>query len=332
MSTPAKIRAFTSENFAQLFLQLWQMEDAGVSCVEAVNLLKNQTSPFKQPLTRVQQRLKSGGSIAEAGFRGGLFNAVQRTLIQAGETAGCLSTVYKRLADYYEQKAGRERKIKSRLYLPVFTLAVALFVQPLPDWVGARISAVDYLQLSAGRLLLILTGGFLFLRFPFWLAEGFLSRFKLPFDSLQLHIPGVRNWVIRRQINDFLFILAMLLEAGLPFAQALPQAVDSIKNAALRAYFKPALVRLNQGETVSEILSQVPVMNATTLALLTTGEQSGKLAESLLRVAKLEAQTIQLQNELLAEWLPRLVYLVIALWVGYSILRQWMQIFSAVPF
>jgi type II secretory pathway component PulF len=58
------------------------------------------------------------------------------------------------------------------------------------------------------------------------------------------------------------------------------------------------------------------------LHILSTAEQSGKLAGSLLHIAKLESETISLENEMLAEWLPRLAYVMVALWMAYSILSH----------
>jgi type II secretory pathway component PulF len=56
------------------------------------------------------------------------------------------------------------------------------------------------------------------------------------------------------------------------------------------------------------------------LQVINSGEQSGKLASNLMHFSKLEADTLSLQDEALAEWLPRLVYGVIAAWMAYSIL------------
>lgn len=322
MAASAKIQPIKTEHLAQLFLELWQLEEAGVPSIEAIGILKNQSHCFKNQLNQLHQRLKSGNSIAESGFNIGLFNETQKNLIHAGETSGCLSTVYKQLANYYGEKSTRERKIKSRLYLPVFVLAIALFVQPLPELVGSQITAVEYLHTTLGRLFLILSAGFLAVRLPFWLTEGFLCGFKQIFQQMQLQIPGVADLLIKRQINDFLWVFAMMLEAGLPFSQALPKAVASIQNSVLRSYFNPALAVINQGETVSVALAKVAAINSTTLQIINSAEQSGKLAGSILHIAKLEAETIQLHNEMLAEWLPRLAYVAVAVWMAYSILNQ----------
>jgi general secretion pathway protein F len=46
------------------------------------------------------------------------------------------------------------------------------------------------------------------------------------------------------------------------------------------------------------------------------------LAETLQHFTELDAQTLALQDEALAEWLPRLVYTAIGLWMAYGILSR----------
>jgi type II secretory pathway component PulF len=77
---------------------------------------------------------------------------------------------------------------------------------------------------------------------------------------------------------------------------------------------------LTTGASVTETLAKVPIINATLLQIVNSSEQSGKLASGILHFTRLEADTISLQDDALAEWLPRLVYTVIAVWMAYSIL------------
>jgi hypothetical protein len=55
------------------------------------------------------------------------------------------------------------------------------------------------------------------------------------------------------------------------------------------------------------------------LGIIHSSEQSGKLTSGILHYTKLEAQTLSLQDDALAEWLPRMVYTLIVLWIAYSL-------------
>jgi type II secretory pathway component PulF len=89
---------------------------------------------------------------------------------------------------------------------------------------------------------------------------------------LQLKLNIVANWIIKREVNNFLFILALMLESGLSFADALPKAVASIKNSCLRIQFTPTQKMLATGASVTQTLSTVSVINTLILHVFATSE------------------------------------------------------------
>ncbi|MDD2724708.1 MAG: type II secretion system F family protein [Methylovulum sp.] len=318
MPTTIKPPLLTSDKLARLFLQLTHLEKAGLPAAEAFAMIAKNDPLLRKPLKTMPSRLRKGQKIAEAGYKTGLFDDNQRILVTAGENSGKLAAVYTKLADFYGNDARRRKKMRSRLYLPAFVLILAFFVQPLPALVTAQITLGRYLFDSAGQLLLMATGIALLVKFPSFLTSSqaaLLHRWQLAF-------PPVANWVVERQLNSFYFMLAMMLDAGLAYSAALPQAVASIKNTGLRKQFDPALALMKSGASVGESLATVGSITASTLQIINTGEHSGQLADTLLHFTQIDAQTLALQDEAFAEWLPRLVYTAIGLWIAYGILQQ----------
>jgi len=309
--------SLSAEQLGTLFTQLKQMEAAGLPVAQAFAMLTQTDAELKKTLARMQQQLTAGKPISEAGFRAGIFTETHKTLIHAAESSGKLAEIYGQLAKHYTALAKRIKKAQSRLYFPALTLIIALFVQPLPALVTSQITGFEYLQLSLGRLLVIAFGVFLLVRLPNILRG---LGVETAWHRLQLSIAIVANWLIKRQVNEFLFMLGMMLEGGLAFAEALPKAVSSIKNSGLRADFNSALTMLATGASVADTLARVPHINAKILQIVNSSEQSGKLASGLLHLSQLEAETIALQDDALAEWLPRLIYSAIALGMAYSLL------------
>ncbi|MDD5272038.1 MAG: type II secretion system F family protein, partial [Methylovulum sp.] len=262
---------------------------------------------------------RKGQKIGEAGYRTGLFDDNQRLLITAAENSGRLAALYHNLAEHCSGTARRQKKMRSRLVLPAAVLVISFFVQPLPDLVAARISGGEYLYQSAGRLAIMATGIVLLLKCPRFLVAIGMDRLL---HELQLLVPPVAAWLTNRQLNRFYFMLAMMLDAGLPYSVALPQAVATIDNALLRQEFKPALALLKTGASVAETLATVALIKPVTLQIINTGEYSGQLPDTLLHFTEIDAQTLALQDEAFAEWLPRLVYSAIGLWMAYGILSR----------
>lgn len=306
------------KNLQIFFLQLAQMEKAGLPADKAFGLIADTDKVLTTRLHVIQRHLQAGKSIAEAGFKAGLFNEMQHALLHAVESGGTLAIVYKRLADYYAARAQRLRNIKSRCYYPAILLTISLFLQPLPTLVGGSINGTEYLQLSVGRLLIIVFLISFVFSLPTLLNQIGL---KAVLDRLLLQLPLISKWLIKRQLNDFYLNLSLLLGAGMAFAQALPKAVASIPNSGLRAQFNSALKQVNSGDSVTKVLSTVASIRGTTiLQVISSSEHSGSLAGGLQHVAQLEADNLNLQEDMLAEWLPRLVYAGVVIWIARSLI------------
>jgi type II secretory pathway component PulF len=72
---------------------------------------------------------------------------------------------------------------------------------------------------------------------------------------------------------------------------------------------------------VSESLKTVVyIQNTPTLQIIHSCEQSGRLAEGLRHFAQLTADDLHLQDDMLAEWLPRLIYTGVVVWIAKSLI------------
>lgn len=310
---PSKPSALPAAQLAALFTQLQQLEAAGLPAFQACALLAESSPDLKNPLALMQRQLKAGKPISEAGFRAGIFDGAQQALLRAAETSGQLAAVYEQLAAHYSALSGRINSVRSRLLLPVLVLAIALLVQPLPALVGAQIGVGGYLLLVLGRLAMIAAALFLLVRLP-----GILR--GLGAGASLLNLPVAGRWRVRRQLNEFFFMLALLLESGLAFSEALPGAVATISDAAVRDSFAPALAMLGSGASVAASLAEVKLIDAEMLGVVDSSEQSGRLASGMMQYTQLEAEAIGRQDDALAAWLPRIIYALVAAWMAYSLL------------
>ncbi len=315
---------------ADLYIQLARMEEAGLSSIEAFKHLAELDPRLGTKLSMAAKFLQSGRSIAEAGLRSGLLFGIDLELVKAGEGSGQLAAIYRQLANFYSDKARRLRKIKSRLFLPLTILFLALMIQPIPDLFVGSITVFEYLLSSIGSFIYFILVLYIFWRLPYWLTEGnlrFLGLRRTVFQ-LQLALPTVAQWIVRRQTRDFLQVLGLMLDAGIPILEALPKAAATMKNAILSEQFTKASISIENGMSMTQAFSGIKQFNRTALQLISSGEQSGKLAETLLHFAELEAEAINLQEEMLAEWIPRIIYGVITLWMGYSIVASYIGYFD----
>ena len=322
MTTKNKLKNPSSLSFefqTDIYFQLSRMEEAGLSTQKAVSLLNINSKINKQ---QMQRYLTSGYSITDSGLRAGFFNSQDKDLLNAGEIAGNMGVIYRQLADYYDQKSKRTKKIKSQLYLPSTIFILALFIQPFPALILNEITGLQYLTASFGQIFKTVFFFYAVFKIPLWLTDGplgFLGMGQLVYQ-LQLKLPYLSTWLISRQINEFFRSLALMLKAGIPILEALPKAINTIKNPLLRKQFLPAIVLVSKGQSLTESLTGIREIDRKAIQLLLVGEKSGKLAKTLLRFTKAESEKHGLQEQLLAEWVPRLFYFLVTAWLAHSLI------------
>ncbi len=312
----------TEQTKADIYLQLARLDEAGFSALQAFELLLKTNKKSRAQLQQILRLVKAGKPVADSGYRAGIFSASDKELLFAGEAAGNLGIIYKQLANYYAQKVKRAKKIKSQCYLPLAVLTIALFVQPLPALILNEINGLDYLLISVGRLLKVASLIYILINLPFWLTRGrlqFLGLKNLVY-SFQLKLPFISSWIISRQVNEFLRSLGLMLTAGMPILDALPKSLNTITNPLLRKQFDQVVLATQQGGSLTDALDKVFEVDNQAIQLLLVGEKSGKLAKTMLHYTKIEKEKTDLQEDLLAEWIPRFFYFLVSVWVAFSII------------
>jgi len=306
-----KSQPLPTQDLAQLYLQLSRLESSGIPIQQAMTMI-NQGETGKRAQVALTY-LKRGKPLSEAGARAGLFVGLDATLVKVGEAGGILAEIFRQLGQFYEEKARQARKIKSRLILPVTVLVLAIFIQPFPALFLGKITIGGYLSATLGLIIKLAFIIFVFLHL--W-------------GKLEMNAPYFGRWFVRRRMRDFVQSLGLMLQAGLPILEALPKAV--VENAILRQRLEIISRRLQKGDTFAQALSQVEGINPLAIQLVYTGEETGSLADMMLHYAKLESEEIARHNEMLAEWIPRIVYAGIAAWIAYGILSAGVPM-SVVP-
>ena len=301
---------------AELYTQLAQMEIAGLPFSKAFAIL--QMASVASRVEAARKLTARGVDPAKAGERSGLFTLLESRLIAAALSAGSPAGMYRRLADLYTQRAMQWATTKSRMMMPAFVFLLALFIQPLPQLIGGTVSVGGYLVLAL-RPLLVLVLIFFGCR---WLFALLRDR---PAEALLLQVPMLGPSIVRRNVRDFLESLALMLEAGISMLDALPAALETIEMAPIRRDFAQIAVRVENGATLADALNGLAFLNRSNngvrlIEFVTTGEASGTLPEMLLRHANMETEAINAFARQLADWVPRIFYGLIMLWMAYGLL------------
>ncbi len=305
---------------SRLHLQLAALERAGVPPRQALQALEC-GGEAKARITRARQLLEAGQGWAIAGRVAGLFTVMEAAVIAAAAEGGSPARAHQRLG---EQAAFEDRQLKrmrGRLLLPAFVAFAALVILPLPALVAGSLGPGIYLL----RLLLIVGGVLGLLALGRELlrrqaaAEDWPGRAVM--ESLALGLPVFGSLLARQQVQRFIEYLALLLDCGLPAAEAVRHAASTLRLQCIRVDFEDSVPALQGGHSLQAVAGGWRfVADPTLVGMIGTGEGSGRLPELLARYAKAEADALDSRIDSLATWLPRLVYLLLAVLLAWQLI------------
>jgi general secretion pathway protein F len=307
---------------AKLFAHLAAMEQSGLPADMAFSLL-HLPRAARARVDATRKLIARGIDPATAGRRGGLFGELEAGCLRAALAAGSPAATYRRLADHYAERVALACSIKSAMAVPLFTFVVALFPRPLPALVAGSLAAGGYLLQCIVPLLAAIGIFRLGKRLPHWLAGGAPAELRRQVEHALLRLPLVGAMTLRGNLRDFIEHLAILLEAGVPMFDALPLAEATVGNGMVRAEcarIKPALLA---GATLAQALAALPAIAGDQLvACVRTGEHSGCLPKMLFRYAATETAALSQLHRQAATWLPRALYALFLLWIGWGVLSS----------
>jgi type II secretory pathway component PulF len=299
---------------AELFTQLAQMETAGLPTDRAFTVL--QVANVAAPRLVAIRQLMKRHPLATAGEMSGLFTKLEARLIHASMIAGSPARIYRRLADFYTDRAMQVATMKSQMVMPVAVFLLALVIQPLPGLVSGTLGLLGYLFQVCLPLIVITIVVF---AVRWWLAQ---NKHR---PSPLLSLPIIGKLIIRQNVRDFFESLGLLLEAGVSMLDALPIALETIEVPIVKREFARIAPRVTAGSPFAEAIADLAylgnnVSRDRVAAFVHTGEASGGLSEMLLRHAALETSAINDWMAQLAIWAPRILYGFVMLWMIVSLL------------
>jgi type IV pilus assembly protein PilC len=312
---------------ADFYYQLAQLTGAGLGLMQALEQLKRNPPgrSYRLPITRVLNEISHGFTFTESLERlGGWLPEFDLALLQAGEHSGRLESCLQLLADYYNDRARMARQIIGDLLYPVFLFHFAVFIFAL----------VAFFKASSWTLLFLQTFGILIPIYVFttlliyasqsrrgetW--RGYVEYFLHPIPVLGT---GRRCLALSRLAGA----LEALISAGVTIIEAWELAARACGSPAIKRTILAWRPLVNAGQTPAEVVNasrRFPELFASQYA---SGEISGKLDETLKRLHRYYQEEGSRKIHFVAQWLPRGIYLLVALGIGYFVIRFYLGYFQ----
>jgi len=321
-------RQFTQR--AELYQQLNQFTSAGIPILRALEQVK--ASPpahsFREPLQRLLAELAKGATLAESLRRLDWLPAFDVALLGAGEQSGRLDACFRLLADYYNDRARVARQVIAQLIYPVGLIhfAVFIFLIVLPFARSQFNASLVFLFVRAALVLSPLYGGTVLLIYAMQSKHG--EEWRALVESVLRPVPVLGTARHYLALSRLAAALEALISAGVNIFEAWDLAATASGSPALRravAAWKP---RVTAGQLPSEAVQRCRLFPETFANLYTSGEVSGKLDDSLRQLNRLYNEDGTRKLNAFAQWVPRLVYLLVVLVIAFEIIRFYLGYFN----
>lgn len=318
------------DQFGELYHQTGTMLGSGLTLPRTLELIRDAppAASFRPHLNRVLADLRQGATFSEAlaNVRGWLPD-LDIALIAAGEQSGRLDACCLRLATYYKDRARLLRAIFADLAYPVFLLLLVLLIFP-PGALARLVWQGDVAGFLIPKLQILAAVALIQVLLLALNRTGQASGFRRAWEEVLHAIPIFGRARRSMALARLTLALEALLNAGVNILDAWPLAAAASGSPTLEAAAARARERMVAGETPGEAIAREAAFPAKFTSLYRSGELSGRLDQSLAYLHADYADEAARLYKRLAEWTPRLVFLLIAGVVGYFIVTFWTGYFS----
>lgn len=286
--------------------QLSAMVGAGVPLLRSLTSIAKYTDDkaLKDVLSAVIKDVEAGDSLGDAFSKHKTtFNDIYVNMVRAGESAGILDDILKRLAGQLEKTAAMRKKIKSAMTYPMVLVVIAilaffglmLFVVPqiatiLTDLGGpeAKLPGITLFMLGLSSAItnfwyLIIPGLAGLILLIIWYIHT--KKGRRVWHALLLKIPVINTLVRKLAVARFARTFSALMSAGV----AVLEALDITSRAVGNALFEESLVAAGQevknGRQLSAVIEANPLFPSIVAQMLAVGEETGQTDTVLVKVA-----------------------------------------------
>jgi len=283
--------------------QLSTLQDAGLPIVQSMQILTDMQRPgvFRNALTKVTEEVQSGTMLSDAMSRyPRIWDRLYTNLVKAGEAAGALDVILRRLAEFMEKAQRLKKKVIGAMIYPIAVLSIAtlilafIMIAIVPKFelifkdLGIALPGLTEALIGFSRfmgsywwLLLMMIGGTIFGLKMF----GRTEKGAAILDRIVLRVPVLGMIIKKSSVARFTRTLGTLVTSGVGFLDALDITKSATPNVVVRNAIQDVRDSVKEGETVNEPLRRSGVFDDIVVNMIKVGEETGELDKMLIKIA-----------------------------------------------
>jgi len=309
-----------SSKLAIIYHDLAVLLDAGLPIIKSLDTVSEGLQGHLRKLfSKLSQSVFQGNTFADSMAEyPKVFARLDLMLVKSAELSGELPNCFKMLSNWYEFRNRIKGILISGLILPLLILHIMVFIVPLPSMVLGKISTTEYMMQIAKVL------GLLYLLIGITLAVYHsvpnTGLFRILLDALILRIPILGQAVRQLSICRYCRGFNMLYKAGVPIKDCAAQATELTGNLIIADMFQGGAASIAAGNMAYKGFSNRLPLDY--LNIWQTGEQIGELDKMVDKIAEIAGDRAELLFTEFARWLPRLLYVLVAVVLIIQILKM----------
>ncbi|MHC4524203.1 MAG: type II secretion system F family protein [Planctomycetota bacterium] len=300
-----------------LYHNLSVMLNAGMPIIRAFQTVQKQGRYgrlFREIEQDVSQNVCGVADAVEA--RRKKFKKLDVTLIRVGEETGQLAEMFGELSQWYTFRQRMRRTFKAGMALPVVYIHVAAFIFPVIPCAFSGFDIQVYFKTMKAILAAFYIPAGVILGIIYLTPKTGPLRWLL--DTFVMIVPLLGKAIRELELSRYCKVFSITYRAGVPIIQCTKMATDTVSNRVMHQRLRGAYEKVLVGDEMSTGFS--PALPAEFIALWEVGEESGELDQSTWRLGDMHAQNAEFKFNLIAEWVPRLIYFIILGLLVYAVI------------
>jgi type IV pilus assembly protein PilC len=344
----------STTHLAMFCRQFASYSDAGVDLIKSLTALEKQfaRSALGPVLGRITLAVRQGEAISDAmGREPEAFDNLFLSMVRVAEARGGLPETMRGMADHYDARVRLIRQARSAMIYPIIVMILAagvvallsyfvlpVFASLLADLAGrggggelplpsrVLIGFSKFVQSAGWWLIPLMTVGFLFGAFQLYKTKTG----KAAMDEAGLYTPVLGKLLRLLETTRFARTLASLLSAGVAVGESLDLTAGVLRLAPYKRALEGARVNVMQGAELSESLEASHRFSSDVIAIINSGEETGKVPESLEKLADDYEERVTYMVKNLGSLVQPIVMVFMGLVVLFIILAVILPYISAI--
>ncbi|MFT7824431.1 MAG: type II secretion system F family protein [Sulfurimonas sp.] len=324
---------------------------SGMTILTAIRLLEKQHEGEKRYLSflnAVRTMIEEGKSLYHALNTQKVYLLPEfylQSLNVAGQS-GKMIEVLTNMANFFSAQNRIKKQVGNAMVYPAVIFVVAIGIisfllavvvpkitqifedsdRELPDITQFVLAISDFL---VGHYLIIFVSLVLFV-ILIKLSYAKIDLFRSISDAVFLKIPLLGSLIQNHELGRFSYILSLMLDSGIAYAQAVQFAKATFGNQALKLLFDQASAKVLEGNKLSNalLLTKGVALKRNFMQSLALGEESSEVGSVLRNLSKLYTEENEDKLKILLSLINPVMMLIIGAFVGIIIAAMMLPIFN----